>query len=220
MDAPDPRDAEKRAVAEAAADEVQGGMLVGLGTGSTVALFLPALARRALRITCVATSPETEAAAAALGLTVVGFDAIERLDIAVDGADQVDPGRWLVKGGHGAQTREKIVAAAAQRFVAIVSSDKLVDRVGAPIPLEVMRFGLAATVRALGAIGPCRVRDPDASGSPDGNVIVDYLGEVADPATLAGAFERTPGLVEHGLFPPAMVAEVIAADPDGAIRRL
>jgi ribose 5-phosphate isomerase A len=213
----DPRAEEKRAAAEAAAEEVRDGMSVGLGTGSTVAYLLPALARRGLRFTCVSTSPQTDAAARALGLDVVGFDTIERLDLAIDGADQVAPDRWLVKGGHGAQTREKIVAAAAERFVVIVSSDKLVQAIHAPIPLEVMRFGLAATLRNLSALGPCHLRDP--GGSPDGNAIVDYLGEVADPASAAVAFDAIAGVVEHGLFPPAMVAEVIAAYPDGTLRR-
>ena len=225
----DPRAPEKRAAARAAAAEVEDGMLVGLGTGSTVAFFLPALAARGLRITCVSTSLETESQARALGLRVVAFDTagltdgpgaagpIQRLDIAVDGADQVAPDRWLVKGGHGAQTREKIVAAAADRFVVIVSADKIVDALRAPVPLEVMRFGLAATLRGIGALGPWRVRE---RGSPDGNAIVDYLGDVSDPAELAAAFEATPGLVEHGLFPPSMVAEVITAYPDGSLRRL
>src|SRR5439155_10898097 len=98
------------------------------------------LAGRGLEgLRCVATSPETEAAARALGLAVLPFEDLERLDVAVDGADQVAPDRWLVKGGHGAQTREKIVAAAAERFVVIVSSDKLVEAIGPPVPLEVLR---------------------------------------------------------------------------------
>ena len=104
----DPRADQKRAAAEAAALEVPEGATVGLGTGTTVAYFLPALARRGLGgLRCVATSPETEAAARALGMTVVPFAELERLDVAVDGADQVAPDWWLVKGGHGAQTREK-----------------------------------------------------------------------------------------------------------------
>src|SRR4051812_34083514 len=107
------RDAEKRAAAEAAAALVEDGSTVGLGTGSTVAHLLPALARRQLRLRCVATSLATEAAARALGLEVEPFERLDRLDIAIDGADQVDPGGWLVKGGGGAHTREKIVAAAA-----------------------------------------------------------------------------------------------------------
>jgi ribose 5-phosphate isomerase A len=213
----DPRATEKRLAAEAAAEGIRDGMRVGLGTGSTVAHFLPALARRALQITCVSTSPETELAARQLGMKAVAFDAIERLDVAVDGADQVASDRWLVKGGHGAQTREKIVAAAADRFVVIVSSDKLVEAIGPPVPLEVMRFGLAATLRHIADVGPCRARDVDVS--PDGNVIVDYLGEVPDAARIAAAFEAIPGVVEHGLFPPAMVSEVIAAYPDGSLRR-
>jgi ribose 5-phosphate isomerase A len=215
----DPREAEKRAAAEAAAEEVRDGMRVGLGTGTTVAHLLTALARRGLRITCVATSPETESSATRLGLHVVPFDSIEaldRLDIAIDGADQVDPDRWLVKGGHGAQTREKIVAAAADRFVVVVSSDKLVERIRPPIPVEVMRFGLASTLRQLGATGPWRQRDGE---SPDGNVIVDYVGDVDDVSELSASFAAIPGVVDHGLFPPAMVHEVISAHPDGEIRR-
>jgi ribose 5-phosphate isomerase A len=217
-DLTDPRASEKRLAAEAAAEAIRDGMRVGLGTGSTVAHFLPALARRGLQVTCVSTSPETEIAARALGMKAVGFDDIERLDVAVDGADQVGADRWLVKGGHGAQTREKIVAAAADRFVVIVSSDKLVESIGPPIPLEVMRFGLAATLRHIAEVGPCRARDVDVS--PDGNLIVDYLGEVTDAARIAAAFEAIPGVVEHGLFPPAMVSEVIAAYPDGSLERL
>ena len=126
---------EKQLAAEAAAELVQDGMLVGLGTGSTVAYLLPALAARGLALRCVATSPATEQKARELGITVesfVGPEAPFRLDIAIDGADQVAPSGWLVKGGGGAHTREKAVAAAADRFVVIVSSDKIVDRLTPP----------------------------------------------------------------------------------------
>lgn len=131
---------EKRLAAEAAAED---GMAVGLGTGSTVALLLPAITRRRLDIRCVATSPATEAAARELGPEVESFGgsaAPVRLDLAIDGSDQVAPSGWLVKGGGAAHTREKAVAAAADRFVVIVSSDKLVA-------LELLEFGLAATLR-------------------------------------------------------------------------
>src|SRR5262245_53443527 len=114
-------------------------MRVGLGTGSTVAHLLPALAARDLELRCVATSPATAEAARALGLSVepfTGADALAELDMAIDGADQVDPSGWLVKGGGAAHTREKAVAAAAARFVVIVSSDKLVERLAPPVPLE------------------------------------------------------------------------------------
>jgi len=207
----------KRAAAEAAVDGLKESMLVGLGTGSTVAFFLPALARLGLRLTCVATSPETAEAATALGLHVVPFEGIERLDVAVDGADQVAPDRWLVKGGHGAQTREKIVAAAAERFVVIVSEEKMVERLGPPVPLEVLRFGMDATLHEVGALGPARVRE--GARSPDGNAIVDYVGPVGDPGALAADLDAIAGVVAHGLFPPRMVSEVIVGLADGSVRR-
>ena len=141
--------AEKRAVGRAAAALVEDGMRVGLGTGTTVAELIPALADRRLAITCVATSPATEDSARAHGLDVVPFDDLDRLDLTIDGADQVDPVGWLVKGGGGAHTRERIVAAAADRFVVIVSSDKPVPQLHAPVPLELLAFGLASTLRRL-----------------------------------------------------------------------
>src|SRR6185312_10484701 len=127
---------EKQVAAEAAAELVDSGMTVGLGTGSTVAFLLPALARRALDIRCVATSPRTEDAARRLGVPVVAFGEIERFDMAIDGADQIDPDGWLVKGGGAAHTREKLVAAAADRFVVVADSSKPVPTIHGPIPLE------------------------------------------------------------------------------------
>jgi ribose 5-phosphate isomerase A len=196
---------EKRAAAEMAAALVRDGMTVGLGTGTTVAFLLPALAERGLEsIRCVATSPETETRARELGLPVEPFDSLDQLDIAIDGADQVDPAGWLVKGGGGAHTREKIVAAAADRFVVIVSSDKQVKRIAPPVPLELVSYGIPATLRGL---GHTKVRDVPLS--PDGGVIADYVGPVGDPAELAARLAGTPGVVEHGLFPPRMVSDVI-----------
>jgi ribose 5-phosphate isomerase A len=207
-------DTEKRLAAEAAAELVEDGMTVGLGTGSTVAHLLPALAARGLDLTCVATSPATEKHARDLGITVEGFDTIESLDIAIDGADQVAPDRWLVKGGGGAHTREKIVAAAAERFVVIADSSKPVERIGAPVPLELSPFGLASTMlRVAGELGEVNLR-AGASPSPDGGVIADYLGEVADPAELATTLAAIPGVVDHGLFPGAMVTEVLVGRGD------
>jgi ribose 5-phosphate isomerase A len=201
---------EKRLAAESAAGLVEDGMTVGLGTGSTVAYLLPALAARRLNVRCVATSRRTEDAASALGLRVEPFDRLERLDIAIDGADQVSPDRWLVKGGGGAHTREKVVAAAAERFVVIVGSDKLVDHLRPPVPLELLPFGLPATLRALGA---SRVR-PETGPSPDGGVIADWLDPFDDPAGLAARLASMPGVVDHGLFPPEMVSDVIVGtDP-------
>jgi ribose 5-phosphate isomerase A len=195
---------EKQAAAEAAALLAEDGMTVGLGTGSTVAFLLAPLAARGLSIRCVATSPATESAARALGLRVEPFAGIDRLDLAIDGADQVAADGWLVKGGGGAHLREKIVAAAAARFVVIVDSGKPVGRLVPPVPLELASFGLAATLRALG-----EVELRDAPPSPDGGVIADYLGPVGDPAALAARLAATPGVVGHGLFPPEMVGEVL-----------
>jgi ribose 5-phosphate isomerase A len=198
---------EKRLAAEAAAELVHSGMAVGLGTGSTAAYLIAPLATRGLDITCVATSLATAAAATEAGLNVVeftGVDAPARLDIAIDGADQVDPGGWLVKGGGGAHTREKAVAAAADRFVVIVSANKLVERLTAPVPLELATFGLAGTLARLD-----RVRIREAPPSPDGGVIADYLGEFQEPAALAAALSAEVGVVEHGLFPAAMVSQVL-----------
>ncbi len=202
-------EAEKRLAAEAAAELVEDGMRIGLGTGSTVAHLLPALAARELELRCVATSPRTEAAAHKLGLQVEPFADLERLEIAIDGADQVTPGGWLVKGGGGAHTREKIVAAAAERFVVIADSTKPVDAIRAPIPLELHRFGLQATLRELGAV---ELRD--AEPSPDDGLIADYTGEIRDPMAMAMRLALTPGVVEHGLFPPALVAEILIARGD------
>lgn len=204
---------EKRIAAEAAALLVEDGMRVGLGTGSTVAHLLPALAARGLSIRCVATSPQTEEAARALGLEVEDASAIDHLDIAIDGADQIAPDWWLVKGGGAAHTREKVVAAAADRFVVIADSSKLVSRIRPPVPLELLPFGLAGTLR--------RLRDVelrDAPPSPDGGVIADYTGAVGGPEALDAWLSSVPGIVDHGLFPPTMVAEVIVGRGDAVER--
>jgi ribose 5-phosphate isomerase A len=205
----------KRAAAEAAAAYVQDGMAIGLGTGSTVRHLLPAIAARGLRgLRCVATSDATAEQAAALGLSVEAFDALPRLDLAIDGADQVAPDGWLVKGGGGAHVREKIVAAAAQRFVVIVDARKVVDALRPPVPVEILPFGLAAT---LAALAPIAVRR-GAPTSPDGNVIADRTAPVIDPSALAARLDAQPGVVGHGLFPPALVSEVLVAAPGGVQR--
>jgi len=206
-------EAEKHRAAEAAAQLVGSGMTVGLGTGSTVAYLLPALAARELRIVCVATSVPTEQEARRLGLDVLLFDRLDRLDIAIDGADQVARDFWLVKGGGGAHTREKIVAAAADRFVVIVSSDKLVEAVAGPVPLEVLGFGLGATLRELERLGECRLRG--SPPTPDGGILIDYFGPVVDPAELSERLDAIPGVVGHGLFPPSLVREVVVGRPAG-----
>jgi ribose 5-phosphate isomerase A len=192
-----PDEVEKRAAARAAAALVEDGMRVGLGTGSTVRHLLPALAERELTLRC----------GGELGLAIEPFESLDALDIAIDGADQVAPDGWTIKGGGGAHTREKIVARASARFVVIVSSDKVVDALGPPVPLELLGFGMPATLRAL---GEAELR-AGAPLSPDGGVIADFHGSFDDPAALAAHLDAIPGVVEHGLFPAAMVSDVLVA---------
>lgn len=207
---------EKRLAAEAAAELVEQGMSVGLGTGSTAGHFLVALAARGLSVRCVATSPATQRAARELGLPLEAFDtgdALPRLDIAVDGADQISPELWLVKGGGGAHTREKVVAAAAERFVVVASSNRLVERIHAPVPLELLRYGVESTLARLG-----QVEIRNAPPTPDGGVLADWRGPIDDPAELAQMLAETPGVVEHGLFRPALVSEVLIGRGDAVER--
>ena len=206
--------AEKRAAARAAAEFVEDGMFVGLGTGSTVAELLPAIAARELRSRTVATSVATEDQARELGIAVEPFEGAARLDLAIDGSDQIAPDGWLVKGGGGAHVREKIVAAAADRFVVIADSSKPVNRITAPIPLELLRYGVDATLRHL---GDTELRD--VAPSPDDGLIADYLGEVADPADLAARLAAVPGVVGHGLFEPELTATILVARGDEVERR-
>jgi ribose 5-phosphate isomerase A len=163
-------------------------MSVGLGTGTTVAYLLPALAARKLDIRCVATSPRTEAEGSSLGLRIEPFSRIDRLDLAIDGADQVDPDRWLIKGGGAAHTREKVVAALEP-----------------PVPLELLSFGALSTLRSLGG---AKIR-PGTPPSPDGGVIADWYDSFDDPAALAAYLDANPGVVSHGLFDPGLVTDVI-----------
>jgi ribose 5-phosphate isomerase A len=210
----DARERGKQAAGEAAAELVPDGIRLGLGTGSTVAYLLPALARRGLKLRCVATSVSTATRARELGLTIEELDDLGELDMAIDGADQVAPDRWLIKGGGAAHTREKIVAAAAERFVVIADEAKLVDALHPPVPLEILAFGGRRTLRVL---APAELRD--VPSSPDGNLIADFRGPVGDPATLAARLSATPGVVEHGLFPPGMVGEVLIGGLDGSVLR-
>ena len=144
---------EKQRAAEAAVDYVEDGMLVGLGTGTTVAHLLTALAARDAKIRCVSTSPRTEDAARSLGIPVEPFDSLDHLDLTIDGADQIAPDGWLVKGGGAAHTREKIVAAAADRFVVIADSTKVVDAA------RPRRSARTAGVRLARDVAQARSRD-------------------------------------------------------------
>lgn len=195
---------EKELAAAAAADFVEDGMSVGLGTGSTVGYLLPILAARGLAIRCIATSPRTEELARRLGLVVDSFNDIRNLDIAIDGADQISPDGWLIKGGGGAHTREKLVAVTSSRFIVIADSSKPVDALHGPIPVELLAFGLGSTLRRLGSVS---LRE--LPRSPDSGIIGDYHGPLGEPRATAAQLSSTPGVIEHGLFPPELVSTAI-----------
>jgi ribose 5-phosphate isomerase A len=208
--------AAKEAAGRHAAGYVTDGMRVGLGTGSTVHFSILELGDRKLDIVCTATSKQTEDLARELGLRVVTPDEIGALDIAVDGADEVDPAFNLTKGGGGAHTREKLVAQMSPRFIVVVDESKLVPHLGPfGTPLEVLDFApevVAGRVQALGAHGlTTRERRSD-----NGNLIVDaQFGTIDDPVALGLELKAIPGIVEHGLFPGAMVERVVVAGTSG-----
>ena len=210
------RDAEKRAAARAAAELVEDGMALGLGTGSTVRHLLDALAERQPEVTCVATSAATEGLAAAAGLRLVGPGAVDRLDLTIDGADEVDPSLNLTKGGGGAHVREKIVARMSERFVVIVDSGKLVPRLGPfGTPIELLAWARGPVERALARLG---AKDVALRGreSDDGNPLGDaHFGTIADPAALAAALDAIPGIVGHGIFPGSWVERALIGEGAG-----
>jgi ribose 5-phosphate isomerase A len=197
---------EKRLAADAAAGLIEPGTRVGLGTGTTVAYLLQAIARRGVKARFVATSPATADAARELGIVVESFDALDELDLAIDGADQIAPDGWLIKGRGGAHLREKVVAASATRFVVIADFSKPVTSLHPPVPLELHEFGLRATLRELGDV---RVRD--GARSPDGGVLADYHGDIGNPRELSEWLASTPGISAHGLFAPEYVSDIIVA---------
>jgi len=217
----DPNAAFKQAAAERALRLVRSGMLVGLGTGSTARYFLDGLGRLVadgLRITAVATSTETERRARALSIPIVTrTDA--PVDLAVDGADEVDATRNCIKGRGGAFLREKIIATASRRFVIVVDESKVVGRLGeGPLPVEVLPFLWEATCRRIEATGGRpSLRGPAEQPfeTDNGNFVLDVAyGPIEDPHTLALRLQAIPGVVGHGLF-LGMAQGVIVGGPQG-----
>ena len=202
-------------------------MAVGLGTGSTAALFVEELGKRVrggLKIRGVATSHVTALQAVAAGIELIELPA-EGIDIAVDGADEVAPDLSLIKGGGGAHSRERIVAAAASQFVVIVDVSKLVAKLSGHVPLSMVHFGLDRTVAVVAALaaGSCELR-LDADGVPrpddDGNVLADaHFAAMGDPAQTAAALSAVPGVVAHGIF-VGMARWVLVGADDGGVREL
>ena len=223
-------DEQKRAAGEAAVDLIQPGMIVGLGTGSTAAWFVRALAARTKDIRCVPTSEATAALARELGLTVVELDSIQEIDLTVDGADEIGPGLSLIKGAGAALLREKLVWEASKRCVCIAEAAKPVKVLGKgyPLPIEVVRFGHLHTARRIADIAvefdmpPARLRATEGRGGPvltdGGNVIYDMAcGAIPDPAALASALKGLTGVVDHGLFLDLTDLALIGTD-DGVVK--
>jgi len=212
----DPRAAAKEAAGRKAAAYVTDGMRVGLGTGSTVHFTIVALGERRPDIICAATSERTRALASDLGLKVVPPDELLTLDVAIDGADEVDARFNLIKGGGGAHLREKIIAGMARRFIVVVDEAKMVETLGAfPLPLEVLPFAPAVVAEQVRALGARSVTTRGAR-SDNGNLLMDAAFErIADPAGLAARLAAIPGLIEHGLFLADMVERVVVAGADG-----
>jgi len=208
-------DDQKRAAGEAAAALVESGMTVGLGTGSTAAWFVRALALRCseqgLRITGVPTSEATAELARLLRIPLVGLDEAKRIDLTVDGADEIGPGLSLIKGGGAALLREKLVWEASDRCVVIADAAKRVATLGAfPLPIEVVAFGHRSTHARLcdvlaefeiGVAPRLRAKDGEPVRTDGGNLIYDAAcGAISDPAHLGAALKTVTGVVDHGLF--------------------
>lgn len=205
---------EKEAAARAALAEVKDGMRLGLGTGSTIAAFLPLLAERVrggLEIQAVPTSNATQRLATSLGLRLTSLDEVGALDLAIDGADEIDPNLDLIKGGGGALVREKIVAASSRRLVIVADRSKQVATLGAfPLAVEIVPFGAGATLRKLAKLVSqmgrdgrvtLRRRDGEAVVSDNGNLLADCsFGTIRDPLAVARALAELPGVIDHGLF--------------------
>lgn len=214
----------KQNAGQRAAEHVKDQMKVGLGTGSTVHWTIVALAQRAkegLSILCTATSFQTEKLATELGLTLQNLDTIGKLDIAIDGADEVDDSFNCVKGGGGAHTREKIVAAQADQFVVVVDESKLVTNLGAfGVPLEILDFAPQTVIKSLHALGATRIEEK-SSRSDNGNLLLSaFFPPILDPGKLAQQLSAIPGIVEHGIFLESMVTSVIVAGENGIVEKI
>lgn len=218
-------DTYKKMVGEAAARLVEDGMVIGLGSGTTAAFLVRALAERlrgGLRIVgAVPTSRETAQLASSLGIPLVTLETHPTLDLDIDGADEIDPQLNLIKGAGGALLREKIVASSARRFVVISDSSKLVPHLGTrfALPVEVVPFALSFVRRrleVLGASAQPRVREGQLYVTDNQNYILDcrFPGGIADPASLQTQIRAIAGVVDHGLF-LGMAQQALVAGPQG-----
>ena len=225
-------DEAKRAAAARALELVTPGMRLGLGTGSTAAHFVDLLGARVAagrKVICVPTSERTRAQAEGLSIPLTTLDETPALDLTVDGADEVDGALRLIKGGGGALLREKIVAAASARMVAIVDDTKMVARLGKfPLPVEVNAFGLGATRLLVGKVAArhgcqgavsLRLAGDKPFVTDGGHLILDCaFGAIADPEALSADLFAIPGVVEHGLFLGLAGAAIVAGSSGISIR--
>ena len=217
----------KRRAAAAAVEMIKPGMVVGLGSGTTAAIFVEVLAERVkegLRVRGVPTSLATAEAARRLGIPVTDLISGVSIDLVVDGADEVDGDLCMIKGLGGALVREKIVACAAGRVVIIVDESKLVEQLGtrSPVPVEVVRFGWSVTADGLRRLG-CRPALREGGGaamiSDNGNYIVDCdFGAISEPARVEREIDAIPGVVEAGLF--CGIADVVLVGSEDGVRSL
>lgn len=228
MSAPQPDPADLDRVALAALTRVADGMILGLGTGRAAEAFIRKLGervRRGLRIHAVATSDRSAALAQRESIEVISLEEVERVDAAFDGADEVTPELALTKGLGGALLRERVVAFEADRFVVLVTPEKLVPRLGTrtPIPIEVVPFASPSASRHLKAIGGRPAVRKDAAGLPyrtdNHNWILDTdFGPIDDPVALDARIRRIPGIVDHGLF--LGMASAVLVGENGTVREL
>lgn len=224
--------ASKQAVGEAAAKLVTSGMKLGLGTGSTAAFLITALGRRVreegLEVVGAPTSFAAERQARAEGIPLATLDTIEHLDLAFDGADEIDPGLNLIKGRGGAHTREKIVASLAETFIVIADSTKLVKQLGttAPVPVEVLPMAVGPVMRKVESLGArAELRMAKCKDGPvvsdQGFWIVDayFDGGIPNPQKVNEALLHTPGVLDHGLF-LGMAKRALIGEEDGSVREI
>jgi ribose 5-phosphate isomerase A len=216
------QDEAKRLVAKRAVEFVEDGMAVGLGTGSTSRMFIEELGARvkaeSLKIRCVASSDASEKLATSLGMQVTSLAELPMLDVYIDGADEVAPGLALIKGGGGALLREKIVASSAKRFIVVVDSTKIVQKLGKfPLPVEVIKMAKPMVERKLTDLGlnPEQRKHPDGSLylTDENNYILDcHAGAIEDPTKTAAEIRAIVGVVEHGLFLHLAALALVAGD--------
>jgi ribose 5-phosphate isomerase A len=222
----DPKDRAREATAALAAERVEPGMTVGLGSGRAVWKVVEALGERGIELRAAAASVRTEELAAEVGIELVDLDSAAPLDLAIDGADEIDPHLGLIKGAGGALLREKLVIASARHFIVVAETDKKVERLGehSPVPVEVVRFGWRATQkRLLDGIVPAaelRLAGDSPYVTDEGHVILDCeVPREGSIEELAAALKSETGVVEHGFF-LGMADEVLLGDLDGNVEVL